>query len=60
MAGHDHTGGYARAGGVHFLTLEAIVEAPSGSNAFAVLDFHEDKIVVRGFGSATSRVLDLA
>ena len=60
LAGHDHTGGYARAGGVHFLTLEAIVEAPSGSNAFAVLDFHEDKIVVRGFGSATSRVLDLA
>lgn len=59
LAGHDHTGGYASAGGVHFLTLEAIVEAPTGSNAFAVLDFYDDKIVVRGFGSATSRVLDL-
>ena len=59
LAGHDHTGGYARAGGVHFLTLEAIVEAPTGSNAFAVLDFYDEKIVVRGFGSATSRVLDL-
>ena len=59
LAGHDHTGGYERAGGVHFLTLEAIVEAPPGSNAFAVLDFFDDRIVVRGFGSATSRVLDL-
>jgi len=59
LAGHDHTGGYALAGGVHFLTLEAIVEAPRGSNAFAVLDFYPEKIVVRGFGSATSRVLDL-
>lgn len=59
LAGHDHMGGYARAGGVHFLTLEAIVEAPQGGNAFAVLDFYEGKIVVQGFGSATSRVLDL-
>lgn len=59
LAGHDHEGGYTKAGGVHFLTLEAIVEAPKGSNAFAVLDFYDDEIVVRGFGSATSRRLEL-
>ena len=59
LAGHDHEGGHSAVGGVHWLTLEAIVEAPPGSTAYAVFDFHPDAIVVRGRGVATRRVLDL-
>lgn len=57
LAGHDHCGGYAHAGGVHWVTLEALVEAPPGSNAWAVLDVYPDRAEVRGRGSVTSRVL---
>jgi len=58
LAGHDHCGGYAYAGGVHWVTLEALVEAPTGGNAWAVLDFFVDRVEVRGRGSVTSRVLE--
>jgi len=59
LAGHDHEGGYAAAGGVHWLTLEAICEAPPGSNAYAVLHFYGDRVVVEGVGAAVSRELAL-
>ncbi|CAG9464848.1 unnamed protein product [Pedinophyceae sp. YPF-701] len=55
--GHDHAGGYAERDGRHFVTLEAILEAPEGSNAYGVVSVHEDKIVVEGHGELSSRVL---
>lgn len=37
LSGHDHRGGYARsAAGVPHVTVAGMVEAPSGSNAYAV------------------------
>lgn len=61
LAGHDHMGGYAqRAPGQHFITLEALLEAPPGSNAYAVVEVHSRRLVVRGVGSASSRELPLA
>lgn len=59
LAGHDHEGGYAAAGGVHWVTVEAMCEAPTGSNAYAVLHFYGDRVEVEGVGSVTSRVLKL-
>jgi manganese-dependent ADP-ribose/CDP-alcohol diphosphatase len=60
LAGHDHEGGYACAGGVHWLTLEALVEAPSGSTAWATVEVWEgDRLEVVGRGVATSRTLKL-
>lgn len=59
LAGHDHMGGYTHAGGVHWLTLEALVEAPTGSNAYATLEVYGDRVVVKGRGSASSRVLEI-
>ena len=38
LSGHDHHGGYARQGLTHFVTLEAMLEAPEGSTAYAVLE----------------------
>ncbi len=66
LHGHDHEGGYAAlaplgaaAGGGdrHFVTLEGLVEAPEGSNAYAMLRFFEDKIELEGVGAVTSRTM---
>ena len=60
LAGHDHEGGYAEGGGVHWVTVEAMCEAPPGSNAYAVVTLGQDAVVVEGVGSVTSRVLKLS
>lgn len=57
LAGHDHMGGYASHGGRHFVTLEALLEAPAGGNAFAVVHVYADRVVVEGRGTVTSRQL---
>lgn len=57
LAGHDHMGGCACINGRHFVTLEALLEAPPGSNAFAVLHVFGDRIRIAGSGSVTSREL---
>lgn len=59
LAGHDHEGGYACVGGKHFITLEALLEAPADSNAWGVLHVHPDRLVVEGRGTVTSRELAL-
>mmetsp|Transcript_33367 Transcript_33367/g.94533 ORF Transcript_33367/g.94533 Transcript_33367/m.94533 type:complete len:333 (+) Transcript_33367:105-1103(+) len=58
LTGHDHRGGYAVRGGIHFLTLEGMVEAPADSNAFAVVHVFEDAIEVHGRGVVPNRVLE--
>ncbi|KAK9838821.1 hypothetical protein WJX74_003943 [Apatococcus lobatus] len=57
LSGHDHMGGYACIQGKHFVTLEALLEAPSGANAFATLDLLPKAIIVTGHGSCRSRQL---
>jgi hypothetical protein len=60
LAGHYHPGGAAVGPtGVHYVTLEGLVEAPEGSNAYALVDVFNDRIRVRGYGAATSRELAL-
>ncbi|KAJ8601671.1 hypothetical protein CTAYLR_007472 [Chrysophaeum taylorii] len=57
LAGHDHVGGYGVFDGVHFVTLEAILETPT--DAYAFLDIYDDRIDIRGVGTATSRTIPL-
>ncbi|GAB4817700.1 hypothetical protein N2152v2_004746 [Parachlorella kessleri] len=57
LAGHDHLGGYTNIDGKHFVTLEAMLEAPSGSNAYGVVQVLEDRVVIEGRGTVTSRDL---
>ena len=60
LAGHDHVGGFACVNGVPHVTLEAVLEAPIGSNAYAVATIHDDRIEICGWGtSVTSRSLPL-
>ena len=57
FCGHDHAGGYATSGGVHHLTVHGMLEAPPGSNAYAIVTLHPDRIEVDGFGEEPDRVL---
>ena len=57
FAGHYHPGGYCLLDGVHYVTLEGMVEAPCGSNAYAVLEIGEGQLGICGRGVTTSRIL---
>tara|TARA_B110000503_G_scaffold59503_1_gene94810 strand:+ start:3406 stop:4845 length:1440 start_codon:yes stop_codon:yes gene_type:complete len=64
IAGHDHVGCYGRTlvkhpvdgnfvfGRVHFVTVEAMLEAPPNANAFAVLEVYDHEVVVNAGGTA--------
>jgi 3',5'-cyclic AMP phosphodiesterase CpdA len=58
ICGHEHAGGYAEENGVHYLTLQGMVETPE--NAYAVVTLLEDRIEIRGTGSVPSRTLCLS
>ncbi|XP_059180077.1 manganese-dependent ADP-ribose/CDP-alcohol diphosphatase [Centropristis striata] len=59
MAGHDHDGGYHqdKETGVHHLTLEGVIETPPDSDAFGTVSVYEDRMVLKGNGRITDRVL---
>ncbi len=54
--GHDHTGGYAERNGIHYVTVEGMVQGPN-ETAYAVVDLYGDRIAIRGVGRTPSRVL---
>jgi len=53
--GHHHDGAYVEQAGLHFLTLNGIVE--KNSNAFAVVRAFNDRLELTGFGRQASRVM---
>jgi hypothetical protein len=59
-SGHYHKGGYAKHGKQHFVTVQAIVEAPTGVEAHAFVHVYQDQIVIEGHGFVESRVLDIS
>lgn len=58
FCGHDHGGGYAHHNGLHYVTVQGMVEAPE-ANAYAVVTLREDRIVIDGIGDVPDRVLAL-
>lgn len=54
FCGHRHADRYARQGGVHYVTLEALVEAPQ-ENAYAVVHVRPDRMIVEGRGAMKGR-----
>lgn len=58
IAGHEHSGGYARQRHVHHLTMRGLVEAP-GSTAFARFELASDRILETGYGNEPSREMFL-
>ncbi|XP_009872867.1 PREDICTED: manganese-dependent ADP-ribose/CDP-alcohol diphosphatase, partial [Apaloderma vittatum] len=58
LAGHLHDSGYCLdSHGVHHLTLEAVIETPPESNAFGTIYVYEDKMILKGRGRISDRVM---
>lgn len=58
MNGHAHDGGYALRHGIHFVTYPGMVE--SGTlNSYTLVDVYDDRLELRGSGTAPSRSLYL-
>ena len=57
--GHKHSGGYDRAGGIHYYTLKAMVEGSGADeSAYAIAAVHGDfSITVTGYRKAVGRKL---
>lgn len=60
FCGHFHPGGYTKVKHVHYVTIEAILEAPTGEVAFGVVHVYEDALEIVGSGTVTSRKLEFA
>ena len=59
FAGHAHSGGYKRdESGIHFRTFEAALENPDPHKTYAMVDVHDDCLVVQGFGNCGSACYD--
>jgi hypothetical protein len=56
MNGHDHAGGYALYHGIHHVTFPGMVES-GVRNSFTLVDVFDDRLELRGNGTAPSRTL---
>jgi len=61
FSGHAHKGGYVRdeESGIHFRSVEAVLESSPPIRTYAIVDVYEDKLVIRGEGDCLSDVYDL-
>jgi hypothetical protein len=57
FSGHEHRGGYAEQGGVHFVTLRGVVEGHD--SAYAMVEVYADRLEMKGFGREPSRTLTI-
>jgi manganese-dependent ADP-ribose/CDP-alcohol diphosphatase len=48
LDGHNHDGNYGVRDGIHYLNLRGMLD--TAMTSYAVLDLHDDRILVRGFG----------
>lgn len=53
--GHNHAGNYAQKSGIHYLTMQGMVDTEETS--YAVISLAGDSLLVNGFGREESRVL---
>lgn len=60
FAGHAHSGGYKRdeESGIHFRTIEAVLENPHPHKTYGLLEVHDNCLVLQGHGKCESAVYD--
>lgn len=56
LNGHNHAGHYADSEGLHYLTLDGMVETKR-ENAFGFADLYADRLEITGFGRQESHTL---
>lgn len=54
--GHNHAGNYGEVNGVHYVTVEGMLET-ADTSAYAIIEVYEDRVVMDGFGRASDREL---
>ena len=54
--GHNHAGNYAERNGVHYVTVQGMVDTPD-TNAFGVIDVFSNALKISGSGRVPDRVL---
>ncbi|MDX2415130.1 MAG: metallophosphoesterase [Bacteroidales bacterium] len=57
FAGHKHEGGYGNINKTHFVNMRGMVETKT-ENAFAIVEFYPNKILIKGYGREKSQVLE--
>jgi manganese-dependent ADP-ribose/CDP-alcohol diphosphatase len=62
FAGHAHSGGYKRdeQSGIHFRTFEAVLENPHPYKTYAMVEVHNECLVVKGYGNCDSAIYDFS
>ncbi|MEI6276367.1 MAG: metallophosphoesterase [Prolixibacteraceae bacterium] len=56
--GHDHKGGYEQINGIHYYTVNGLIEGNfPESNSYAIVTLSTGKIIIHGFGQAVSKEL---
>jgi 3',5'-cyclic AMP phosphodiesterase CpdA len=56
FCGHRHSGGYVEQNGIHYITIEGMVEAGK-ENAYGVVRLGDGRLEIEGVGKVTSRTL---
>lgn len=54
--GHHHDGNYGHKQGIHYVNFKGMVDTKD-ENTFAVVEVHDDRLEVQGFGREPSRTL---
>lgn len=57
LNGHNHDGNYGEKNAIHYLNLRGMLDTPETS--YAVIDFHDDRMVVHGIGREQDFTLPL-
>ncbi|MCM4167706.1 3',5'-cyclic adenosine monophosphate phosphodiesterase CpdA [Arenibacter antarcticus] len=53
--GHNHEGNYGVKNGIHYLTLQGMVD--TDENSYSVINIHSDYLEIIGFGREVNRIL---
>ena len=59
LSGHAHNPGHCVENGVHYVTIQGMVEAPLYVNGYAVVEVYPDRLEVRGVGLQPNITLNL-
>lgn len=56
LTGHHHPGSYDMKDGIHYLSLQGMVQGED--NSYSIVEVYEDKIIVRGYGREETRRME--
>ncbi|MFC3040714.1 metallophosphoesterase [Virgibacillus xinjiangensis] len=56
--GHNHAGNYAMKNGIHYVTLQGMVETKD-TNSYSIVQVYKDRLEIDGYGREADRVLNI-